>query len=145
MISWKSFPGRRLEENILIYQRDVGDEILCPFPWMRPILLGWWWWYRLGERGYGRGEWEPGLGGGELRSSSGLLYGARSKRLGKPQSHRTYEAGERALFFSRMTRPSNAAELLAACILQPFSPTPALNNIFIDARLSQANRSVFID
>lgn len=32
MIPGQLFPGRRLEENILIYQRDVGGEILRSFP-----------------------------------------------------------------------------------------------------------------
>lgn len=107
--------------------------------------LGWWWWYRLDERRYRRGEREPGLGGEGLRSSYGLLYGARSKHLGEPQSCGPYEAGEHVLVFSRRTRTSNTAELLTAWILQLFSPTPALNSIFIDANLSQANRTIFID
>lgn len=76
-----------------------------------------------------------GLQGGGLGSFSVLPYGARCKHLGEPWSHGPYEAGKHTLVFSK-TGSGYTSELLAVCILQSSSPTPALNSIFIDANPS---------
>lgn len=64
MISGQLSPARRLEENTLIYQRDVEGNIFYSFPLTRAMHLGWSQWHRLGKRCYKRGKTEAVAGRG---------------------------------------------------------------------------------